>query len=252
MSTQGVHAVIVPPMQDGAPLVVTDLELVRAVVERPPDTKAGDLAREPVATLSTQATLAEAVELMAVRYITHLLATDPTSGAPAGIVSSLDLSAVVGGIDPRPARMPRPPSAGPPPARVLSEVRIGDVMLPGVVTCAPDAPLTLVARILADQRVHCVAVAGIDGRGDRDPRFTWGLISDIDLVVALHGGSLATPAATIAAGEPPALQEDDHLDRAAELMVDHVTTHVVAVGPTGLPSGIVSTLDVARIVAASR
>ena len=59
-----------------------------------------------MATLSTQATLAEAVELMAVGYATHVLATDPSSGAPAGIISSLDIAAAVGGVPPRPARTP--------------------------------------------------------------------------------------------------------------------------------------------------
>ena len=67
---------------------------------------------------------------------------------------------------------------------------------------------------------------------------------------ALHRGSAALAAGTIAATEPIALPEDESLDRAAALMVKHDTSHLVAVSPAGLPSGMVSTLDVVRIMAA--
>ena len=40
------------------------------------------------------------------------------------------------------------------------------------------------------------------------------------------------------------------LEHAATLMAGHDATHVVAVGRSGMPTGIVSTLDVIRILAA--
>ena len=70
-------------------------------------------------------------------------------------------------------------------------------------------------------------------------------------MVALHRGALAEPAATIAATAPIAVKESEMLDRAAALMVEHDISHVVVVGHSGLPSGMVSTLDVAGILAAS-
>jgi len=89
-------------------------------------------------------------------------------------------------------------------------------------------------------------VAGIERPGQR---LTWGLISAIDLILATHRGALSEPAARIAATEPIAVEESDSLDGAASLMVEHDTTHLVAVGSLGLPSGMVSTHDVAAVLA---
>jgi CBS domain-containing protein len=120
-------------------------------------------------------------------------------------------------------------------------------MYPGIATCSADALLATVARCMAEHRVHCVAVAGIERPGQR---LTWGLVSDMDVVLALHRGALSEPAANIATMEPIAVEEESSLDRAAAVMVEHDTSHVVVVGRSGLPSGMVSTLDVARILAA--
>ena len=72
----------------------------------------------------------------------------------------------------------------------------------------------------------------------------------MDVVHAAYRRHLSLPAGDVAAGAPLALPESAGLDRAAALMVDHEATHVVVVGRTGLPVGVVSTLDVLRIVAA--
>jgi len=103
---------------------------------------------------------------------------------------------------------------------------------------------------MADLRVHCVAVSGVGRRHGGDEHLIWGLVSDMDMIHAAHRGEHATPAGELAATAPVALPEDARLDRAAALMVDHDVAHVVAVGRTGLPSGVVSSLDVVRILAA--
>lgn len=247
MVTHGIHAVLLGGSDRGAPLIVTDLELVRAALERPA-AHAADVAREPIATLEAGASLDEAVATMAERYVSHLLAIEAASGDPAGVISSFDIAAVAGGEEPRYARMLPPGPARPPvSARTLREARIGDAMHPGVATCPADAPLSTVARTMAEHRVHCVAIAGVERSGQH---LTWGLVGDMDLVLALHRGGLSEPAAAIAETEPVAVEEDDSLERVAALLVEHQTSHVVAVGRSGLPSGIVSTLDVARILAA--
>jgi CBS domain-containing protein len=121
-------------------------------------------------------------------------------------------------------------------------------MTPGVVTCVPDAPLSTVARTMAEHHVHCVAVAGVDT--ERGDHLTWGLIEDMDIVLALHRGAVTEVAAVIASTAPVAVAEGDSLEHAAHLMVEHDTSHVVVVGRSGLPSGMVSTLDVARVLGA--
>jgi len=251
MIANGIHAVVVSPPAVGAPLLISDLDLVRAALELPEDARAADLAREPMALLSADAPLAEAVEQMAIRYVTHVLAVHPTSGALVGIVSSLDVAAVAGGREPRLARLDRPGPARPAPsAHTLPQASVRDVMHPGVVTCPPNVSISTVARMMADHRVHCIAVAGVDSTSSVGQHLTWGLIADIDVVRAAHSRSLASSAASMAATTPLAVLEDESLDRVAKLMVEHGANHVVAVGGTGLASGMISTLDVVGILAA--
>ena len=186
--------------------------------------------------------------MMSEHSTTHLLVTG-TSGAPVGIVSTFDVAAVLGGAQPRVARMLRPGPARPSSsARSLGEARVGDVMHVGIATCPADATLETVARSMAEQRVHCIAVAGIERAGEH---LTWGLIGDLDLVVALHRGALEEPVASIAVTSPIAVGETDSLERAAALMVEHDTGHVVVTGGSGLPSGMLSTLVVASVLGAA-
>lgn len=244
----GIHGVVLAPAAGPTALIVTDLELVRAALERA-DARAAEIAREPVASVPVRAPLHQAVAMMAQRYVSHLLATEPESPAPAGLISSFDIAAVFGSRDPRLAREIRPAPARPMvSALTLDEARAGDAMHHGIAMCPADAPLATVARTMAEHRVHCVAVVGIEPAAQH---FTWGLVSDMDLVLALHRGALEEPAAAIAATEPTAVEEDDSLRRVAALMVERDTRHVVVVGPRGLPTGIISTRDVAGILAAT-
>jgi CBS domain-containing protein len=72
----------------------------------------------------------------------------------------------------------------------------------------------------------------------------------MDIVHAARRDALSIPAGDLAATSPLALPEDATLERAATLMAEHDVAHIVAVGRSGMPSGIVSTLDVIRILAA--
>jgi CBS domain-containing protein len=243
----GIHSVVLGSAEDGAPLVVTDLDLVRASLERP-DARASDIAREVAATVSSDAPLEQAIASMAELYVAHLLVTDTSSGSPVGMVSSFDVAAVIGGYPPRLARMLVPGPARPSPsARTLRQAVVHDVMHAGVLSCPADAPLWVVARSMAEHRVHCIAVTGIERPGQH---LTWGLISDMDLILAAHRGALHEPAAKIAATEPIAIEEGDSLENVAALMIEHDTSHLVVVGSSGLPAGMVSTRDVAAILAA--
>jgi CBS domain-containing protein len=246
MVTHGIRAVVLAWGDRSGRLIVTDLELVRAALERA-GARASDIAREPAASVPADAPLDQAVSAMAERYVAHLLVTEPGSAAPAGIVSSFDVAAVLGGVKPKYARMLRPGPARPSvSAHKLSQARASDAMHPGIATCPADAPLATVARSMADHRVHCVAVAGIEHPAQH---LTWGLIGDMDVVRALHRGALAEPAVKIAATEPIAVNEDDSLERVAALMIEHDTSHVVVVDPSGLPAGMVSTRDIAGVLA---
>jgi len=251
MVSHGIHATLVEPPTGTHPLIVTDLELLRAALQRPSDTRAGELASEPIPRVHDNASVDVAVAKMAELYVHHLLAIDPVSGRSCGIISSLDILAALGGYPPLRGHPFDSEPMRPNSARQLNEARADAMMHPGIVTCAPDAPLWSVARRMAAHRVHCVAVAGVGEAGAHGRHFNWGLIDDMELVLAAHSGSLTQAATTIASAAPPAVDGSDTVDRAATLMINEDAPHVIVIGPSGLPSGMISTLDVLRIVAAS-
>lgn len=250
MVTHGVHAVVLERGKDTEPVFVTDLELVRAGLDRADNARAGDLSREPAPSLPADASFRRAMARMAELDVAHVLVCDPASGAPCGVISSFDVAAILGGDRPSHGRglgRAAPRLMG----RTLGDTRVGDVMHPSVVTCAPDAAVWMVAHCMAEHRVHCVAVAGVTNSGPHSRHYGWGLVSDMEIVHAGNRDALMEPASSIAASAPGAVNEDDAVIGAARLMADDGTSHVVVVGPTGLPCGMISTLDVARILAAA-
>lgn len=131
---------------------------------------------------------------------------------------------------------------------------VRDAMHPGILTCSPDATLPEVARMMDEHQVHCVAVLGMSLHAQPE-RLVWGIVSDIDLVRAAHTyGGLVTTAAAIAATEPVTIDAGEPLALAAQLMGEHDVHHLVVVAGAGAdaqPVGIVSSLDVAGVVARS-
>jgi CBS domain-containing protein len=113
----------------------------------------------------------------------------------------------------------------------------------GILSCDADAPLGEVARIMTKHRVHAVAVT----TGDR-PRPV-GVVSDLDVVAAAASGEELV-ARRAAATEPLAISANAPLDRAAQLMTEHGISHLVVLDPAGgYPVGILSTLDIAVLIA---
>ena len=136
-------------------------------------------------------------------------------------------------------------------ARRVGGLRAIDVMHAGVISCPPGTSLRAVSRMMASYRVHAIAVhadedEGLPGGGE------WGIVTDTDLVgAALHDDLdqltacrlAVTPALTVATVDP--------LERAMRLMVEHDATHLIVVERhSGRPVGVLSTLDVARALAA--
>jgi CBS domain-containing protein len=131
----------------------------------------------------------------------------------------------------------------------LREIRVEDAMHRGVLTVPLNAPLETVARMMATYHVHCI-VAIDEGSEAFDRPRVWGLISDLDLITLAAvediegrtaGGSAATEVLTISPTET--------VERAAQLMGEHATSHVIAIDPISeRPLGVLSTLDIARIL----
>jgi CBS domain-containing protein len=118
----------------------------------------------------------------------------------------------------------------------------------GVVTCTRDASLSHVAELMASRRVHCIVVTD----DPDDAGSLWGIVSDLDLAAASSvrdldeqtaGGTAATPAL--------AVEPEETIQRAAQLMTEHGTAHLVVVDPRRRPVGVISTLDVAAALRAT-
>lgn len=113
-----------------------------------------------------------------------------------------------------------------------------------LIECLADADVRTVARTMSEHAIHCVIV-----RGSEPDR--WGIVSDLDLMAAARPELAAATAGQLAASDALIVDPGDTLEHAAQLMVEHQTAHAVVVDPvTGRPIGILSTLDVARFLAA--
>jgi CBS domain-containing protein len=122
---------------------------------------------------------------------------------------------------------------------------VREVMHQPIVACLPDTPLAQVARMMGIHRVHCVVVYRDDPDGSVRP---WGVVSDLDALAAALTGEPGLTAADVGATPLLTVLPEDDVAAAARLMVEHAAAHVVVVGPTGGPLGILSTLDLARAI----
>ena len=126
----------------------------------------------------------------------------------------------------------------------LDQIRVESAMHAGIVGCSPSTPLPTVARILAEERIHCVVVHGLE-RTREGERLTWGVIDDRDLVRALDAGDGGVTAGELAMPAEPTVDVAERLDRAIQLMAQYDVSHLLIV-EKGYPVGILSALDVAR------
>jgi CBS domain-containing protein len=127
--------------------------------------------------------------------------------------------------------------------------QVDDVMSRGVISCTPETPLRVVARMMTTFGVHAIFVFEHQDEDDEIARL-WAVVSDLDLVAATQadldritaGMTAVTPLVTVAADRP--------LVAAASLMAQHGVAHLAVTDPlTDRPIGVVSTLDIARSVA---
>jgi CBS domain-containing protein len=128
--------------------------------------------------------------------------------------------------------------------RRIDEIRVEDVMHDGVVSCDEETPLVEVARLMAQKQIHCVVVRDRIGSRGTAP---WGVVSDLDLVAAAVARPLDQQTAGASAASPALLvAPSETLERAAQLMTEHATAHLIVVEPASRrPVGVLSTLDVA-------
>ena len=127
---------------------------------------------------------------------------------------------------------------------------VGDAMSHGVLSCPPETPLRVVARMMATFGVHAIFVfEHVDE--DDEARQLWAVVSELDLVAATQldldeltaGATAVTPLVSVVA--------DSSIAEAGSLMAQYGIAHLAVVDPdTRRPVGVISTLDIARAIAA--
>ena len=125
----------------------------------------------------------------------------------------------------------------------FAEATVADAMRRGLFSCPSATPVSALARIMATERVHAVIVTGAEGKDG------WGIVTDQELLDAT-AGNLDAPAGEFVQDDPLVVKPAESLKAAAELLRRHRTSHVLVGDPkSGPPIGILSTLDVAAVVA---
>jgi CBS domain-containing protein len=76
--------------------IVTNLELAVGATSDEPDLTAGDVAKtEDLVTVAADESLVHAAQLMAEHGVSHLLAVQPETGRPVGVISALGIANVI-------------------------------------------------------------------------------------------------------------------------------------------------------------
>lgn len=144
--------------------LVSDADVVAAAATDHEHATAGGSAATEVVTVSPHEGLRRAAELMSEHGLSHLLVAEPGSDRPIGVISTLDIAAVLGGVATR--------------AHPRGGTRVDELMTTPVVTVSPEAPLKDVAALLVDRRISAVPVI-------RDGEIL-GVVSEADIVEEDH------------------------------------------------------------------
>jgi CBS domain-containing protein len=123
--------------------------------------------------------------------------------------------------------------------------RVVDAMRRGILSCRADASLRDAARTMCSQHVHMIVVTN---PSDGSPL---GVLSDGALLGALLDRSAQDrPLEDVMDRGLDTVSSDESLTVAAELMRDRGTAHlIIRDAHSGRPVGVLSTLDVAGILA---
>ena len=127
---------------------------------------------------------------------------------------------------------------------------VADAMSRGVISCPPETPLRVVARMMATYGVHAIFVFEHVDEDDEAAQL-WAVVSDLDLVAAAQldldtltaGATAVTPLVSVPA--------DRSIGEAGSLMAQYGIAHLAVTDPVSRrPIGVISTLDIARAIAA--
>jgi CBS domain-containing protein len=120
-------------------------------------------------------------------------------------------------------------------------MKVRECMTPTPVTCAPATSLRLAAQLMAD--LDCAAIPVSDSG------MLAGIITDRDIAcraVTSAGDAPNRPVAEFMTKPVIAIDPDESLERAVELMVDNHLHHLIVVSAAGQIVGIIAQSDLGR------
>ena len=130
---------------------------------------------------------------------------------------------------------------------------VANAMRAGVISCHTDTGLSAIAEMMASYHVHAVVVEGVESHHRGASGVGWGIVSDLDVARAAAQGETQATAGTLAGSGAVFIGPAESLKRAAELMSERGVSHlIVSMSPSTRPIGIISTLDVAVVLAWGR
>jgi CBS domain-containing protein len=138
-----------------------------------------------------------------------------------------------------------------PRALPFEEATVSEAMSWGVIHCTPETRLRTVAQLMTTHNVHAVFVFDYGNEADETTEL-WGMVTDLDIAAATCD-DIDTCTAAISAVTPiHTVTSDAPLAVAAQEMAFNGLAHLAVLDPaTRRPVGVLSTLDVARAVAAA-
>jgi CBS domain-containing protein len=75
--------------------IISDLDLASTPGSRIDELTAGDVAKSELVTVNANESLERAAELMSEHRVSHLMAVQPETGRPVGVISALGLATVI-------------------------------------------------------------------------------------------------------------------------------------------------------------
>jgi CBS domain-containing protein len=129
------------------------------------------------------------------------------------------------------------------PTTPMAHLKVSDAMHTGILSTDADTALGVVAGLMAERKVHAVAVVdrGLASR-------PWGIVSALDVVAVVASAVDEPTAGEAARTDVVTVSADVSLEAAAQVMVDQHLEHLIVVSPgSGQVEGVLSALDVAAV-----
>ena len=138
-------------------------------------------------------------------------------------------------------------------APAFEHATVADAMRAGIISCSAGMSVRAVADMMASYHVHAIVVEGVDSESSAGPGQGWGIVSDVELAGAAARGKLHATAGELVGPDAIVIDPAEPLKRAAELMSQHGVSHlIVSTAADARPVGIISTLDLAVVLAWGR